>query len=215
MAQFLDKSGTTTLWSKVKGLIKTNITDKLAAANGIATLDSNKKLVSSQLPTLKTINNESIVGSGNITIDLNIYQVVETLPTSNINTNKIYLLLSSSSGDQNIYSEYIRVNNAWEKLGEYKAEVDLTQYIKTADVDSKVSSLGYTKNTGTVTSVKVGTQSYNPTSGVVSLPAYPNYVLPAATDSSLGGIKVWTGTQEEYDAIGTKQNDVFYFITEE
>lgn len=44
-------------------------------------------------------------------------------------------------------------------------------------VPTKVSELtndsGYTTNTGTVTSVKVGNTAYNPTSGVVSLPAYP------------------------------------------
>lgn len=31
----------------------------------------------------------------------------------------------------------------------------------------------FTNNTGTVTSIKVGSTSYNPTSGIVSLPAYP------------------------------------------
>ena len=45
-------------------------------------------------------------------------------------------------------------------------------------VPTKVSELtndsGYTTNTGTVTQVKVGTTAYNPSSGVVSLPAYPS-----------------------------------------
>ena len=44
-------------------------------------------------------------------------------------------------------------------------------------IPTKVSELqndsGYTTNTGTVTSVKVGNISYDPSSGVVSLPAYP------------------------------------------
>ena len=50
---------------------------------------------------------------------------------------------------------------------------------KTANitVPTKVSELtndsGYTTNTGTVTQVKVGSTAYNPSSGVVSLPAYP------------------------------------------
>ena len=39
-------------------------------------------------------------------------------------------------------------------------------------VESTVSGWGFTKNAGTVTSVKVGSTSYNPTSGVVSLPDY-------------------------------------------
>lgn len=56
---------------------------------------------------------------------------------------------------------------------------------KTANitVPTKVSELtndsGYTTNTGTVTSVKVGSTSYSPSSGVVSLPAYPTS-LPAS-----------------------------------
>jgi hypothetical protein len=45
-------------------------------------------------------------------------------------------------------------------------------------VPTKVSELtndsGYTTNTGTVTQVKVGTTAYNPSSGVISLPAYPS-----------------------------------------
>ena len=45
--------------------------------------------------------------------------------------------------------------------------------------ESTVSGWGFTKNAGTVTSVKVGSTSYNPSSGVVSLPAYPT-TLPAS-----------------------------------
>ena len=45
-------------------------------------------------------------------------------------------------------------------------------------VPTKVSELtndsGYTTNTGTVTQVKVGTTAYNPSSGIISLPAYPS-----------------------------------------
>lgn len=40
--------------------------------------------------------------------------------------------------------------------------------------ESTVSGWGFTKNAGTVTSVKVGSTSYNPSNGVVSLPAYPS-----------------------------------------
>ena len=45
-------------------------------------------------------------------------------------------------------------------------------------VPTKISELendsGFTQNTGTVTSVKVGNTSYSPTSGVVALPEYPS-----------------------------------------
>ena len=47
----------------------------------------------------------------------------------------------------------------------------------TYNVQDTVS--GYTTNTGTVTGVKVGSTPYSPSSGVVSLPAYPT-TLPAS-----------------------------------
>lgn len=55
--------------------------------------------------------------------------------------------------------------------------------IPSAVTESTVSGWGFTKNTGTVTQVKVGTTEYNPSSGVVSLPAYPT-TLPASDVSA-------------------------------
>ena len=111
------------------------------AASGVATLGSDGKLTSSQLPALKTINGSSIVGSGNITIDLSLYKLVDELPSTGIDNNKIYLVKSSGSGAENVYTEYIHVTPsssdgeaAWEKLGEYKSDVDLTPYVKFTDI---------------------------------------------------------------------------------
>lgn len=53
-------------------------------------------------------------------------QVVQTLPTEDISTHTIYLVPSSSAGSQNVYDEYIYVNNAWEKIG--TTAVDLSAY---------------------------------------------------------------------------------------
>lgn len=161
MGKFLDKSGVEKLWAKTKGhvateigkidvsgdiadAIKTNVTDKLGAASGIATLGSDSKLTASQLPALKTVNGESIVGSGNIAIDLNIYQIVDSLPESNQNPNKIYLVLTSpaTGQEQDVYTEYLWTGTKWEKLGEYKAEVDLADYLKTADLKEEGKKAG-------------------------------------------------------------------------
>lgn len=60
----------------------------------------------------------------------------------------------------------------------YKNKLDGIASGATAVTESTVSGWGFTKNTGTVTSVKVGSTSYNPSSGVVSLPAYPS--VPAS-----------------------------------
>lgn len=56
-----------------------------------------------------------------------------------------------------------------------------------------VNAKGYTTNIGTVTTVKVGSSSYSPSNGVVSLPAYPSYTLPTASSTTLGGVKVGAG----------------------
>lgn len=140
MSKFLDLTGVSNLWGKVKSRIITdinsNVTSKIGVANGIASLGSNAKLPVSQLPALKTINNNSIVGEGNITIDLSLYKIVISLPTTNIDVNKIYLVLSEaeSSSNGNVYTEYIYVNNKWEEIGKYKAKVDLTNYVTFDDV---------------------------------------------------------------------------------
>lgn len=110
----------------------------LNAANGIPKLDANGRIPLSQL--------------GNL--DTTLFQVVTALPTSNIKSNRIYLLKTSTSGTQNIYAEYIYTGNVsatydstkWEKLGEYKADIDLTPYSKKTETVSSVRSLQNNSN---------------------------------------------------------------------
>ena len=64
-------------------------------------------------------------------------EVVDTLPTENISTSAVYLLIAE--GDtENLYTEYIYVNGTWEKLGEQT--VDLTGYVTTDDLGSAVNT---------------------------------------------------------------------------
>lgn len=52
--------------------------------------------------------------------------------------NTIYMVAKAAgSGNQN-YDEYMYINNKFEKIGD--TEVDLTDYAKTADVDTKIST---------------------------------------------------------------------------
>lgn len=93
--------------------------------------------------TFKTINGETIEGSGNITIDLGLYKVVSSLPTEGIDENKIYLVQSTETvpdGELNTYVEWVHVGGKWEKLGEYKSAVDLSPYAKTADVTTAIGN---------------------------------------------------------------------------
>ncbi|MCM1077884.1 MAG: hypothetical protein NC344_06935 [Bacteroidales bacterium] len=69
-------------------------------------------------------------------IDLSLFKVVDSLPTADINPDKIYLVLSASKGTNNTYTEYVYVDGKWEIIGEYKAAVDLTPYVKFTDLAS-------------------------------------------------------------------------------
>lgn len=55
------------------------------------------------------------------------FQVVDELPTENISTSTIYLILSDIQTEDNIYDEYIYVNGDWEHIG--STSVDLSDYV--------------------------------------------------------------------------------------
>lgn len=71
----------------------------------------------------------------NVTLDTTVFKVVSVLPDSPAqgDENKIHLVPAESTGTNNAYTEYVWVNSAWEILGEYTSEVDLTPYLKTVD----------------------------------------------------------------------------------
>lgn len=106
--------------------------------NNIPQLDSKGQLAASTMPDLKTINGNSVIGKGDIVIDINIFRYVSALPTdlADINPYKIYLVQNTISENQNIYIEYVYTgdmsqaydDSKWEKLGEYKAKIDLSPY---------------------------------------------------------------------------------------
>lgn len=67
-------------------------------------------------------------------------EVVTALPTSNIDNSTIYLVRGSGSGE-NMYDEYIYVNNTWERLGGQSQSLDLANYATKAELPKKVSDL--------------------------------------------------------------------------
>lgn len=67
-------------------------------------------------------------------------EVVTALPTSNIDDATIYLVRGSGSGE-NMYDEYLHVNNNWERLGGQSQSLDLTNYATKTELPKKVSDL--------------------------------------------------------------------------
>lgn len=167
--EFLDTAGVATLWGSVKSHVKSSI----------------------DAQQFKTINGTSVKGAGDIKIDLSLYKVVEVLPTSNIDTTKIYLVKDSAVAN-NSYSEYMYVGGTWEKLGDFRSSVDLQPYAKTEYVNNqlatkvdKVSGKGLSTNDYTTT-------EKNKLAGIAA--GANNYTLPTATASVLGGVKIGFST---------------------
>ena len=106
-------------------------------AGGPIVLGSNGYISPTINTAFKKINGKSILktygDTSDITIDLSLFIVPanNTLPTSDINPNKIYLIkdVGAPEDSHNVYVEYMYINSAWEKLGEYKSDVDLTGYL--------------------------------------------------------------------------------------
>ena len=71
-------------------------------------------------------------GNLNITYDHTIFKIVESLPAAPAlgDENKVHFVLSDKSEDGNIYSEYLWIGDMWEKMGEFKADIDLSPYLK-------------------------------------------------------------------------------------
>lgn len=95
-----------------------------------AQVDSMLESIASKQPKLTAGNGITISGNTiSVNLDPSLFKVVSSLPTTGIESNKIYLVASGTTGSLNIYTEYLWVNNKWEVLGQYKAEVDLSNYV--------------------------------------------------------------------------------------
>lgn len=123
----------------------------------LTNLENNKQDTLVSGTNIKTINNQSILGEGNLTIDLTIYRVVQSLPASDIDPNKIYLMLNPDGSTNNAYDEYMYVNDGWEKIGQMGNNIDLTGYLTIADAAStyatKTSLADYVQTTNLDTAV--------------------------------------------------------------
>lgn len=109
----------------------------IGEANGVAGLDANGYVPLSQL--------------GNL--DTTVAEVVTALPTTNIKKH-IYLIEDEDGDTQNQYKEYIYTGDTsatydaskWEKLGDFRATVDLADYAKKSEAIHEVI-LGIHENT--------------------------------------------------------------------
>lgn len=65
--------------------------------------------------------------------------VVSKLPTENIDDHTIYFVPKTKAEQDDVYDEYIYINNGWEHIG--TTEVDLSSYYKKDEIDEKLSKV--------------------------------------------------------------------------
>lgn len=130
--QFKKTNGTSTQVLIADGSVK-----EIGSANGVAGLDANGNVPLAQL--------------GNL--DTTVAEVVTALPTTNIKKH-IYLIKDADGVTQNQYEEYLYTGDTsaaydaskWEKLGDFRATVDLKDYSKKSETVMGISWAHNNKN---------------------------------------------------------------------
>ena len=108
---------------------------------------------------IKTINNKSILGSGNLDLitkddiknyytkqetntqisnaisNLDIIEVVSALPSKGTE-GKVYLVPKSTGNGNDVYDEYVWANNKWEFIKTSVIDIDLSEYYKATQVNN-------------------------------------------------------------------------------
>lgn len=198
------KASETTLDGKITNVANIANNGVTAAAGALA--EAKKKIAKG---ALATINGQSLENGGNIELDFTVAEFVTKLPdVATASKSKIYLVASSESGTQNTYAEYIKVTvggtDKFEKLGEYKAEMDLTPYAKAADLTAHI---GNTSNPHGVTKTQVGLGNVDNTSDSTKANTAGNPIHDAIAKkvdatkiagSTLGLIKAGTTSGKTY-----------------
>lgn len=142
---------TNALKAKLEGIeegAQKNIIEKIVL-NGQEVTASNKTIDLGQLQKmLKVGAGIAIAEDGTIstTLDVAAFKVVESLPSAPAagNESKIHVVLDATGVEGNSYAEYLWDGSKWELLGKFKADMDLSAYAKTADVNAQFEAVNKT-----------------------------------------------------------------------
>lgn len=142
------------------------------------------------------------------------FDVVATLPVSDIKTNVIYLLGPIGTGADR-YEEYIYSNSTWTKIGE--TSIDLSNYVTVTQLNT---ALGFYTPTAQLAAVATGGEIGDLTDVNISSPTNGQVMKYNATTQKWengtggGGGSVVELTQAQYDALVTPDPDTTYIITD-
>ena len=88
-------------------------------------------------------------------------EIVEELPTEDIDPNTIYMILRTDPGESDIYDQWMYIDDNWELIG--NTEIDLTDYYTKDETDEIVGEVS--EQIETIESDLYGTVEYNVTTG--------------------------------------------------
>lgn len=145
MAKYLDNNGLLYFWQKIKTTFA-----KVADLSTVATSGSYNDLTDKPVipegadltgyATETWVGNQGYQTSSDVQSAINTalsgitgvdFEIVSELPATGAAAT-IYLVQKSTTATGNVYTEWIYINNAWEKLGD--TTVDLSGYVQTSDL---------------------------------------------------------------------------------
>lgn len=209
--------------TNVKSLINQrhdNLTDKIDDVNDTAEAAKSaaataQATANSKIASVKTINGQSLVGTGNITladigIDGEIVKIVTELPAASAAvSNKMYLVpVQGSTETENVYAEYVKVTkdgkDAWEKLGEWKADIAVDGTLdasSTNPIQNKAVKAALDQKVDKVTGYGLSQANFTSAektklAGIAD--GANKYTLPVAKSGTLGGILPGTTSGKTY-----------------
>lgn len=125
--------------------------------NNYVTKDSLNNSLNNKQDTLTAGPGISIEdGQISVTLDTKPFIIVDELPTTNIDENKIYILREIVD-DETVYVEFRRINNTWQEVGTKQLSVDLDGYYTKSESDQR-----YLIAEGTYLTTTEAQQTYQP-----------------------------------------------------
>ena len=194
---------------------KASQTDLNTVSGDVATVSgsvANKQDILVSGTNIKTINNTSLLGSGNIDIQGGGGQTVTSVTQAEYDALVVkdpdtFYIISDATGstitiDPSLDSGSTNAvaNSAITIAIDAKADTTAMTQALSSKVDVSAYT-AYTAATDTVLSGKASQTDLNTVSAAT-----------ASNTTALGGYSLWKGTQAQYDAIVTKDEDTIYFI---
>lgn len=185
----LDKVLRTTM-----GIVGTNAADIEALEQTVNTI--NGKLSNKQDKLTPgagiTITPEGVIS---VTLNTELYKIVEQLPTASKDVqNTIYLVPSSKGVTGNIFTEYLCVYESqqskyiWEQIGEISTDIDLSGYVTKDTFDTEINTIkGQIANGITAKNVTTSSGAQVVVSYIIPEDLYDSMVSTDLEDQIVGG----------------------------